>query len=135
MSIPEQEMIMDAIRARRASEMKRVVENRARESVDTHDHDITETLRARGAGVEGGIGPYGTIQENAQITWDIMEIAMRSSSWSRTDPVFRHWVYMTTHKMSRALAGDPDYLDNPLDVEGYSHLLVEHIKSKTGRKS
>jgi hypothetical protein len=94
-------------------------------------HDIMDVLRARGTGVEGGTGPYGRIEDNAQITWDIMEVVMRSPSWAKTDAVFRHWVYMTAHKVARALSGDPDYLDNPIDVEGYSHLLVQHIKDKT----
>ena len=82
---------------------------------------------------------YGSMTDNAQVTWDMMAIFQRHMNWRDLSAVQKHIFYMTAHKMARMLCGDPNYLDNYDDIIGYwsrgrdfipdQPMKPQHIKS------
>lgn len=44
--------------------------------------------------------------------------------------VVREALDMLANKLSRALNGNPEYVDTWLDIAGYAQLVVDHIKGQ-----
>lgn len=85
-----------------------------------------------------------TLQERGSTYGDFAEIAELSRKFrgvcsdylegkGKTLPtVHMEALMMVFHKISRALAGDPNYVDNWHDVAGYATLVENHIRRTHG---
>lgn len=74
---------------------------------------------------------HGEFLDNANMTWDLMDICMQSRNWPTLPQHMKHAVYMTMHKMSRMLGGDPFEVDHWADNAGYSTLIVQRLKDES----
>lgn len=74
---------------------------------------------------------HGEFLDNANMTWDLMDICMQSRNWPTLPQHMKHAVYMTMHKMSRMLGGDPFEVDHWADNAGYSTLVVQRLKDSS----
>lgn len=84
--------------------------------------EIRKVLDERG-------GRYGSFAKNAEICQGLKAIARRSPSWERMRAPQREAIEAIFGKLSRILTGDPEYLDSWVDLQGYSKLSTDEIKS------
>lgn len=68
---------------------------------------------------------YGGIIENATIGMDLVETMMATEGWKKLEPEMKYSMIMIAFKLSRVLAGDPNYDDNWKDISGYATLIWE----------
>jgi hypothetical protein len=54
-----------------------------------------------------------------------------SPKWNRLTSVQRESLEMIQHKIARMLNGDPDYIDNWVDIVGYATLALEAMQDGT----
>jgi len=85
---------------------------------------IDATLEARG-------DRYGKFDGHAEITQAIKHamIYSETSKWHQLSDDKKETLEMIAHKIGRILNGDPDYIDNWHDIQGYAK-LVEDILQK-----
>lgn len=88
---------------------------------------IDKTLKERGS-------RYGSFEDNADITEDLMKVIQSASSYSKLSKQHLEAFHMIFHKISRAVCGDPDYIDNIHDIVGYAKLLEDFLISKKEKK-
>lgn len=81
---------------------------------------IEETLAQRGA-------IYGDFREHARITQAIKNAMKDSPKWEELSDSQKESLEMTAHKIGRILNGDPNYKDSWTDIEGYIHLVEQHL--------
>lgn len=82
--------------------------------------------------IEGRSKTHGGYLRNAEITWSIMDTLMTGSRWHDLHPAQKETLHMIAHKMHRIVNGDPMFLDHWVDIEGYTHLIVENIDKIRG---
>lgn len=80
-----------------------------------------EVLKERGS-------RYGKFFDQATIEQNIKRSFADSPNWSILKDDARSSLEMIATKISRILQGDPDYVDNWVDMAGYSQLIVNRIK-------
>ena len=85
-------------------------------------NEINEILKDRG-------NRYGEFKEHARITQYIKTAMIDSPNWSRLSPDKRECLEMIAHKVGRVLNGDPEYIDNFIDIAGYSTLVANELKN------
>lgn len=68
---------------------------------------------------------HGDFSVGAAFTQAVMTLAQEMPSWKKTTPVQREAIHMVVHKLQRILAGDPDYKDHWVDIEGYARLVAD----------
>ena len=68
---------------------------------------------------------YGTFEDNANITQELMEIIERSPNFHKFTKQHKEAIHMIFHKISRMACGDPFYIDNVHDIVGYAKLLED----------
>jgi len=71
---------------------------------------------------------YGTFEGHARISQGLKAVMHEQSGWDRLKPDQREALEMVQHKIARILNGDPDYLDNWVDLVGYSQLVVNRLE-------
>lgn len=81
---------------------------------------ISAVLAQRGA-------VYGDFREHARITQNIKKAMKDSPKWEELSDSQKESLEMTAHKIGRILNGDPDYKDSWTDIEGYIHLVEQHL--------
>jgi hypothetical protein len=81
---------------------------------------ISAVLEQRGA-------IYGDFKEHARITQNIKEAMKDSPQWENLSDSQKESLEMTAHKIGRILNGDPNYKDSWTDIEGYIHLVEQHL--------
>ena len=89
---------------------------------------VEATLAERGA-------RYGDFTDHAKICDALIGIAEANSaavkvptSWDRMKPFQRQAVRVIMDKLARILSGDPDYVDNWHDLQGYAKLVEDRLK-------
>lgn len=98
---------------------------------------IEQTLEQRGK-------RYGKFRGHAEITQGLkalmrgetLEISggtlvALQAKWKVLTPSQREALEMVAHKIGRILNGDPNYDDSWVDIEGYTHLVVEELHEAT----
>jgi hypothetical protein len=85
--------------------------------------EINEVLEERG-------NKYGTIEDNARITMGLWDIMNQAPNADKLTDVQRLCNFMILHKIGRMVCGDPKYLDNVVDIIGYSTLMKESMEAK-----
>ena len=74
---------------------------------------------------------YGKFEDHAKISQSLQAIMRRAnSSWDKMQPDQREALEMIAHKIARILNGDPDYLDNWVDIAGYATLVVNRLQER-----
>ena len=88
---------------------------------------VEATLAERGA-------RYGDFTDHAKICDALIGIAEANSaavkvptSWDRMKPFQRQAVRVIMDKLARILSGDPDYVDNWHDLQGYAKLVEDRL--------
>lgn len=73
---------------------------------------------------------YGTFEEHAKLSQELMSVMHERSGWNRLAADQREALEMVQHKVARILNGDPEYLDNWVDICGYSQLVVNRLEKE-----
>lgn len=85
--------------------------------------DIQQVLGERGE-------KYGNFLSDATICQSLKDIMHREPGWSRLLPDQKQALEMVMVKVARVLNGDPDYVDNWVDMSGYVTLVVNRLRSE-----
>lgn len=76
---------------------------------------------------------YGNFLDHARITQDIKRAMENSRNWATLPLDTREALEMTAHKIGRMLNGDPEYVDNVVDIIGYMQLVLDRMNGKAER--
>lgn len=82
--------------------------------------DLDQVLQERG-------DRYGRFIDRAAITQSIKH-AMACPGWYELSCDQKEALETIATKIARILNGDPDYIDNWVDIAGYAMLVVERLK-------
>ena len=83
--------------------------------------DVSATLAERGA-------RYGSFYDHATIAQGLQEVLLETPNWFKLQPDVRQMMIVITDKLARILNGDPEYLDNYHDIQGYARLVEARIQ-------
>ena len=90
---------------------------------------IEKTLKQRGA-------VYGAFSDNAETSQVLKQTMREAKNWNLLSYAQQEALEMVQHKISRLLNGDPTYLDNVVDILGYTELMLNDMKGKSrGKKN
>lgn len=70
---------------------------------------------------------YGSFQGHAKIAQDLKAVMHDRLGWDSLAPDQKEALEMVQHKIARILNGDPNYIDNWVDIAGYSQLVVNRL--------
>lgn len=84
---------------------------------------VADTLTARHA-------TYGHFQDNAAIAQGLKHYARLGLRWTDMTPSQREAVDMILSKVSRIVTGDPTYVDNWHDIQGYARLVERQLQGE-----
>lgn len=82
--------------------------------------------------LEGRATRYGTFDGHARISQALKRAMQDSPNWSKLTDVQKEGLEMVQHKIARMLNGDPSYLDNIVDIVGYSTLVKDVMETNDG---
>lgn len=82
--------------------------------------DISATLAERGK-------RYGAFIDHATIVQNLLAMMMVNAGWQRLKPDQKQALTVIADKIGRILNGDPDYIDNWHDIQGYSKLVEDRL--------
>jgi len=74
---------------------------------------------------------HGKFEDNADIADSIQAIMQGSPNWNTLSAVQRQALNNISGKISRALSGDANHVDNWSDIAGYAQLVVNNLNSNT----
>ena len=86
---------------------------------------IEQTLAERG-------NRYGDFATHAGISQSLKEVMVATPQWAEMPTYQREALEMIAHKIARILNGDPSYLDNVVDIIGYSTLMLREMELANG---
>jgi hypothetical protein len=90
---------------------------------------VEKTLKQRGS-------IYGEFADNAEISQILKQTMRNAKNWDELSYAQQEALEMVQHKISRLLNGDPTYLDNVVDILGYTELMFNDMKVKShGKKN
>ena len=72
---------------------------------------------------------YGSFTKNAEISQMLKYFMAQGTNYKQMPVPHREALEMIVHKIARIVNGDPNYIDNWVDIIGYSQLVIEEIKS------
>jgi len=81
---------------------------------------IEQVLAQRG-------GTHGDFTVNAHISQMLKDSLRNQHGWGNLNDVQREALDMISHKIARALAGDPDFKDHWDDIAGYAKLVSQRV--------
>lgn len=70
---------------------------------------------------------YGEYPVGAKIAIDMFDVAQASPSYRKMTAAQQYAVFMILAKLSRALNGDPNHVDDWSDVVGYATLVLKTL--------
>lgn len=79
-------------------------------------------------------GRYGSFEGHARLAQKLKQVMHNSPNWPMLTDVQREGLDMVQHKIARMLNGDPTYIDNVIDIVGYSMLVKEAMERAYGPK-
>lgn len=82
--------------------------------------DIETTLAERGT-------RYGSFKDHAAIAQNIQDAMRAPPGWAKLAPDQKQALTVIADKIARMLNGDPDYVDNWHDIEGYAKLVEARL--------
>ena len=84
--------------------------------------DIKAILAERGS-------RYGKFTDQARISQALKRVMHESPSWPLLTDAQKEGLEMVQHKVARMLSGDPTYLDNIVDINGYATLVRQSMEA------
>ena len=72
---------------------------------------------------------YGSFTKNAEVSQMLKYFMTQGTNYKQMPVAHREALEMIVHKIARIVNGDPNYIDNWVDIIGYSQLVIEEIKS------
>lgn len=90
--------------------------------------DIDSTLKERGS----RYNLNGEYKDHARLTQSMKECCRKHKGWTTCPPDMQEAIDMILHKIARVINGDPYYIDNWVDIEGYSRLVSRKLGSPKG---
>lgn len=72
---------------------------------------------------------YGSFTKNAEVSQMLKYFMAQGTNYKQMPTAHREALEMIVHKIARIVNGDPNYIDNWVDIIGYSQLVIEEIKS------
>lgn len=83
--------------------------------------DILETLNERGS-------RYGDFSHHARAAQRLQDAMRTTANWDRLSDDKKQSLTVIADKIARILTGDPEYIDNWHDIQGYARLCEERCK-------
>lgn len=83
--------------------------------------DINETLAQRGS-------RYGEFADCSELSQKLKDTMRYTDGWTRLTYAQKEALEMVQHKIARMLNGDTSYLDNVVDILGYTELMFREMK-------
>jgi hypothetical protein len=83
-----------------------------------------------GALLAGRAKRYGAFKDHAVISQGLQDVMRAAPGWQRLVPDQREALIMVQHKVARVLNGDPDYVDNYVDIAGYAKLVADRLEAE-----
>lgn len=80
--------------------------------------NIHDTLAERGT-------RYGSFSVHAMYAQKLQDVIRGSGGWDYLSPAQRQALTVICDKIARILSGDPDYIDNWHDIQGYAKLVED----------
>lgn len=71
---------------------------------------------------------YGTFMNNAMIAQLLKAVMVQGGSWDTMKADQREALEVICQKISRIVTGDPNYVDNWHDIQGYAKLVEDRLK-------
>ena len=81
-----------------------------------------------GALLTGRAKRYGAFKDHAIISQGLQDVMRAAPGWQRLAPDQKEALIMVQHKVARVLNGDPDYVDNYVDIAGYAKLVADRLE-------
>ena len=72
---------------------------------------------------------YGSFTKNAEVSQMMKYFMTQGTNYKQMPMAHREALEMIVHKIARIVNGDPNYIDNWIDICGYSQLVIEEIMS------
>ena len=72
---------------------------------------------------------YGSFTKNAEVSQMMKYSMTQGTNYKQMPMAHREALEMIVHKIARIVNGNPNYIDNWIDICGYSQLVIEEIKS------
>lgn len=72
---------------------------------------------------------HGSFTKNAETAQMLKYFVKQGDNYNDMPVVQREALDMILHKIARIVNGDPNYIDNWIDICGYSQLVIEEVKS------
>jgi len=70
---------------------------------------------------------HGKFEENSEISQKLKGVFKQTKNWKRLPSLQKEALEMIAHKISRALAGDPNFKDHWHDIAGYATLIERNL--------
>jgi hypothetical protein len=83
---------------------------------------VADTLAERGK-------RYGSFKDHATIAQNLQEIMRGTNGWYGLDVDMRQALTTIADKIARIINGDPAYLDNWHDIQGYARLVEARLEA------
>lgn len=84
---------------------------------------ISEILAERGK-------RYGSFMGNASISQELKSVMWRQDTYFGLSFDQQEALEMIAHKIARILNGDPNYVDNWVDIAGYAQLVSDRLTAE-----
>lgn len=72
---------------------------------------------------------YGSFTKNAEVSQMLKYFMTQGTNYKQMPVAHREALEMIVHKIARIVNGDPNYIDNWIDICGYGQLVIEEIMS------
>ena len=96
-------------------------------------HDSGRSTPGRAGSIAGVLEErgqrYGAFDGHAAITQGLKDVMRTAPGWRRLSNAQREGLEMIQHKIGRMLNGDPAYLDNIVDINGYATLVQQSMEA------
>lgn len=86
-------------------------------------NDIKSTLAERG-------GRYGNFYDHARTAQNLQTMMTTELGWGRLEVDQRQALQVIADKIARILNGDPNYLDNWHNIQGYAKLIEDRLRAE-----
>lgn len=96
-------------------------EHDIKDMADQQNIDLTLTERGN---------RYGSFKSHATIAQNLKNNMWVTTGWSGLAPDMRQALEVIQDKVARILNGDPTYLDNWHDIQGYAKLVEDRLKNE-----
>ena len=71
---------------------------------------------------------YGSFTKNAEVSQMMKYFMTQGTNYKQIPMAHREALEMIVHKIARIVNGDPNYIDNWIDICGYSQLVIDEIR-------